>query len=129
MAERRKIDPQKVKNIILSLRKAGYSAAKIGLILRDQYGIGDVKAVCGKSITAIIAESERITIPEDLLALLTRAIRLMRHLRAHPRDKKNKFALAVIESKIRRLGKYYVRKKRLPPDWKYVPEKAELLIR
>ncbi|RLJ09834.1 MAG: 30S ribosomal protein S15, partial [Candidatus Aenigmatarchaeota archaeon] len=31
--------------------------------------------------------------------------------------------------KIRRLVKYYKRKKVLPPDWKYDPERAKLIVK
>jgi len=33
-----------------------------------------------------------------------------------------------LESKIRRLIKYYVKNKKLPADFKYEPERAKLLV-
>jgi small subunit ribosomal protein S15 len=36
---------EEIEDIILKLRKEGKSASVIGVILRDQYGIPDVKSV------------------------------------------------------------------------------------
>jgi len=37
--------------------------------------------------------------------------------------------LTIIESRIRRLGKYYVREGQLPEGWRYNPREAALLIK
>lgn len=67
-------------------------------------------------------------IPEDLLSLLKKAVRLREHLEKHKKDKHSKRGLELLESKIRKLGKYYVRKRILPKDWKYSPEEAKLIV-
>ncbi|HIQ50834.1 MAG TPA: 30S ribosomal protein S15, partial [Nautiliaceae bacterium] len=49
-------------------------------------------------------------------------------LENHPKDLHSKRGLQLIESKIKRLVKYYKRKKVLPENWKYTPEIAKLLV-
>ena len=124
-----KYKKEEVEKLVVNLAKQHYSSAMIGLILRDQYGIPDVKAITGKSITQIMKENDLYpSIPEDLLNLLKQAVNLRKHLQKHKKDKHSKRGLELLESKIRRLAKYYVREGVLPKDWKYDPEKAELLI-
>ena len=41
---------EEIEELILKLNKEGNSASKIGVILRDQYGIPDVKVVTGMKI-------------------------------------------------------------------------------
>jgi len=67
-------------------------------------------------------------IPEDLFNLLKQAVNLRNHLKKNKKDYTSKRGLELLESKIRRLAKYYVRKKVLPEDWRYSPEKAKLLV-
>ena len=99
----------------------------IGIILRDQYGIPLVKQVTGKKIVQILREHGlEPEIPEDLANLIRRAIRVRRHLEEHPKDYHSKRGLQLIESKIRRLEKYYKREGVLPPDWRYEPEKIKV---
>jgi len=121
--------PKEVIALVEKLRKQGYSSAMIGLILRDQYGIPSVEEITGKKITKILEELDLAPeIPEDLLNLLRKAVNLRKHLEKNKKDSRSKHALMLLESKIRRLGKYYVRKGKLPADWKYDPEKAKILV-
>jgi len=118
-----------VEKIVLNLAKEGYSSAKIGLILRDRYGIPYVKLITGKSIKQIMIENGTYPkYPEDLLDLLKRAVNLRNHLAVHKKDYTSKRNLGLLESKIRRLGKYYIKKKVLPQNWKYDPEQAKLIV-
>jgi small subunit ribosomal protein S15 len=50
------------------------------------------------------------------------------HLAKNKKDHTSKHGLELLESKIRRLVKYYVRKGRLAEGFKYEPERAKLLI-
>jgi len=118
-----------VEKLVVKLAKERYSSALIGQILRDQYGIPDVKNITGKSITQIMKEHNLYPeIPEDLLNLLKKAVNLREHLEKHKKDKHSLRGLQNLESKIRRLSKYYRREGILPKDWKYDPEKAKLII-
>lgn len=40
--------PEQVEQLVVELAKKGYQSAQIGLILRDTYGIPDVKLITGK---------------------------------------------------------------------------------
>jgi small subunit ribosomal protein S15 len=122
--------PQKeIVDIIVKLAKAGTSSAKIGLVLRDQYGIPSVRLVMGKSLLKIIKENEVMPkIPEDLSSLMKKAVNLSRHLQKMPKDLHNKRNLYLIEAKIRRLVKYYHRMDRLDKSWLYSLDNAKLLV-
>ncbi|RLG72951.1 MAG: 30S ribosomal protein S15 [Methanobacteriota archaeon] len=120
---------EKVESLVLQLADKGYSQALIGTILRDQYGIPKTKLLTGKKIGKILEEAGKASkLPEDLLNLIKRAVNLREHLKVHKKDLHSKYGLQLIESKIRRLAKYYKRKGRLPPDWKYDPEASKLLL-
>jgi|YelNatPaOPRAMG01_1025707.scaffolds.fasta_scaffold111529_1 small subunit ribosomal protein S15 len=122
--------PKGVEDLVLKMAKKGYSSAKIGLILRDQYGIPSVKAITKKTVTQIMKENNLYPeLPEDMLNLLKKAVNLMNHLQKHRKDYHSKRGLQITESKIRNLAKYYKRKGILPKDWVYDPEKAKLIIK
>ena len=67
-------------------------------------------------------------LPEDLQNLINKAVNLRGHLEKNSRDKHNRHGLQLIESKIRRLEKYYKDAEVLPDGWKYSHEKAKLLL-
>lgn len=118
-----------VNKLVLKLAKDGLSPAAIGQVLRDQYGVPSVQAVTGKSVLSIISEAGLApSIPHDLMVLLKQAVALHEHMARHKRDSTSKRGLELLESKIRRLVKYYVRTRRLPADWKYDAERAKLLV-
>lgn len=121
---------KEVEDIVLKLAKQGLQSAKIGLILRDQYGIPSVKLAAGKDVTKIMKENKlHPEYPEDLFNLLKRAVELKAHLEKNKKDYTSKRGLELTESKIRRLGKYYIKRKVLPTNWKYDSERARLLVR
>lgn len=118
-----------VEELIVKLSREGNRPSKIGLILRDQYGVPDVKLVCGKKVTKILEDNDMaMKIPEDIYNLISRAVSLREHLEKHSKDKHNTRGLRLIESKIRRLGKYHVKAGNLPKGWRYDPEKAKILM-
>ncbi len=121
---------EEVEGLVIKLRKEGYGAALIGTVLRDQYGIPSVRLITGKRITKILEENSLAPdIPEDLMSLIRKAVKLRKHLEIHPRDKHSRRGLQLTESKIRRLVKYYRRTGKLPVKWRYDPEQAKLLVR
>lgn len=118
-----------VEEFVVKLAKDGIAPSRIGVILRDQYGIPDVKQVAGKSLMQILVKNNLgLEIPEDLGNLIRRAIKLRKHAGKHVKDLHNKRGLHLIESKIHRLRKYYIREGRLPKGWVYEPEKAKLQV-
>ncbi len=109
--------------------KQGKTEAEIGLLLRDQYGLASVKLLTGKTISQILkAKNLTPKYPSDLIALLKKAVNLMEHLKTNHGDKSNRIKLSHVESKIKRLVKYY-RGKQLPAKWKYDPETAALIVK
>ncbi len=124
-----RMTPEEIETIVLELYKMGYPPSMIGIILRDQYGIPSVRNVLGMKLLKVLEKNGvKIEIPEDLFNLMRRAVNLRRHLEEHPKDLHSKRGLMEIESKIRRLEKYYKRIGRLPASWKYDPEKARILV-
>lgn len=119
---------EEVEEEVVALRKQGGSQAEIGLELRDRLGVPDVREVTGKSIGEILEERDLAPeVPEDLVALMERAVRLDRHIEEHPKDVSNRRGLQLVESKIRRLVKYYKEQDELPDDWTYSMAQAKLL--
>jgi len=123
------LNPREIESRVIELAKSGKKTSEIGLILRDQYAVPDVKLATGKKISKIIEENNmKPEIPEDLRNLIKTALQLKKHLEVYKKDLKNKRNLQLTESKIRRLTKYYHNTKKLPKDWKYSPEKAKLMF-
>ncbi len=124
------LNATEIEDLVEKLANDGMLSAKIGLVLRDQYGVPNVKLATGKSITQIMAEKGvASSLPEDLSNLMRRAIDLNVHLRDNKGDVSNKRGLNMIEAKIRRLERYYKRIGTLPADWKYSLKNAELMLK
>jgi len=123
------LNPREIESRVLDLGKKGKSTSEIGLILRDQYAVPDVKIATGKKITRILEDNKmKAELPEDLRNLVRIALQIRKHLEEHKKDLKNKRNLQLTESKIRRLEKYYRTKKKIPQGWKYTPDKAKLMF-
>ena len=123
------VSADETKQLILDMWKQGISTSQIGMILRDQYGIGDIKLITGQKITEILKENNVAPrIPEDIANLIIKALKLRKHLAVNKHDLHNKRSLQLTESKIRRLVKYYHSTKVLPMDWTYKPETAEVML-
>lgn len=120
---------KETEDIITKLVKEGKTPSVTGAILRDQYGIPDVKLVTGKSITKILKDSNiKSEMPDDIRDLIKKAVNLSKHLEVNSKDLPNKRGLTLIEAKIRRLVRYYKRNNVLPDSWKYSLENARLLL-
>jgi small subunit ribosomal protein S15 len=124
-----KIKKSEVEELIVKLAKERYTSAVIGTILRDQYAIPDVKVLIGKTVSQVMRENNVYpSMPEDMLNLLKKAVNLRTHMEKWRQDYHSKKGLLNLESKIRRLGKYYSRNGMLPKKWKYDPNEAKLLV-
>ena len=115
---------------LIELIRQGNTMSKAGILLRYLYVVPSIRAVTGKKMLKILNENNLSPkIPEDLLALMKKAVNLNNHLKKNPKDLSNLRGLHLIESKIFRLVKYYKRIGRLPENWKYSIETAELLTK
>lgn len=124
-----KFKKAEVEKLVLSLAKERHNSAVIGTILRDQYGIPDVKMLVGKTINKILIENKVYPqMPEDMMSLLQKSVNLREHLEKRRKDTSSKKGLENLESKIRRLAKYYIKKGKMEKGWKYDPEKAKLIV-
>ena len=120
---------EEIEKILIQLTNQGKSSSEIGVVLRDRYGVPDVAQVIGKKILTIMKEKNLAPkVPEDIHNLIVKVLELKKHLDRNPKDVHNKRSLNNMESKIRRLEKYYRREGVLPEDWKYSIENAEMLI-
>lgn len=120
---------KEVEKLTLKLAKTGKTPSNIGLILRDNYGIPDVKTITKKTITKILSENKLAPkLPEDLTALIKKTIRLVKHLDSFKKDETVKRGLTITEGKIGRLTKYYKRTGKLDEKWKYERSKAKILV-
>jgi len=121
------IDKTEIENLIVKLAGDGANSAMIGLTLRDQHGVPNVKLATGKSITEILKGRGLMPkLPEDLGALLKKVISLDAYLKQNTRDLHNRRNLHLLEAKIRRLERYYKNKGVIPETWKYSLAHAEL---
>ena len=123
------LGPKELEKIIVDLAKDGNSSAKIGLVLRDQYGIPSVRPITNKSILTILEDNDlKPDIPEDIANLMKKAVALNEHLKLNKKDLHNKRSLHLTEAKIIRLQKYYKKKGVLPKTWKYSLKTAKLYV-
>jgi len=124
-----KYGASEIELLIVKLAKQGIKGSKIGLHLRDTYGIPSVKAVCGKTINKVLESKDmKQEIPEDLFNLMKRSVIIRKHMEANHKDTAGKRGLQLTNSKIMRLVKYYKQSKRLERDWKFDPEKIKLFV-
>ena len=124
------LKPKEVVEAVVNLTNAGHSQSEIGSMMRDQYGVPDVKEVAGKTVGKILEENKLLgDIPEDLMNLIRKSVTLKNHLEKNKKDFTAKRGYQLTVSKIRRLVKYYKRKAKLPASWRYSEETAALLVK
>src|SRR5512137_1332979 len=123
------VSKEELEKTIMKLHESGMAPSRIGLTLRDQYGVPSIKLLLGKNITSFLKENKALPdIPEDLTNLMRKALHVRKHTKANKKDIHNKRSLHLTENKVRRLVKYYHDSGRLAPDWTYSPETAEILV-
>lgn len=125
------LNPKEVESQVVALAREGKSTALIGAYMRDQFGVPSVKTATGKRVLDILdAHKLAPRLPEEIANLLKRVVKLQDHLgRAEYKgDLSNRRALTLVESKIRRLAKFYIREGGLPADWAYSSKTVKLLL-
>ncbi|MCL5017977.1 MAG: 30S ribosomal protein S15 [Candidatus Parvarchaeota archaeon] len=122
--------PDEVEKIIINKYTKGMTKAQIGLNLRDQYGIPSVKGLTNKNIGKILKEHDiKEELPEDLVALYRKAVKLHMHIDKEKKDSHSKRSLVVLENRIKRLINYYKGRNKLPADYSYSLEAARLVVK
>lgn len=115
---------------IVELHNDGLTASKIGIILRDELKVKNVKKSTGKTVLQILEDQKLAPeLPEDLSILLTNSVKLMKHMKTNKKDTSAKRGYQKTVSKIRRLAKYYKRTEKLPKDWNYTDDTAAMLVK
>lgn len=118
-------DEDEVEELVLKLKDEGNDPSQIGIKLRDEYGIPDVKTVTGKKITQILEDNDaQDELPEDLKNLVEKAENIQEHLEDNKKDEDAERRLSLVAAKIRRLASYYKDEGRIPESWEY--EREEL---
>eukprot|EP01091_Cochliopodium_minus_P007649 TRINITY_DN17537_c0_g1_i1.p1 TRINITY_DN17537_c0_g1~~TRINITY_DN17537_c0_g1_i1.p1 ORF type:complete len:152 (-),score=40.16 TRINITY_DN17537_c0_g1_i1:90-545(-) len=118
-----------VVDLITKLAKKGKTPSQVGVILRDQHGVPQSKAITGSTILRILkAQGLAPQLPEDLYHLIKKAVAIRKHLEKLRKDKDSKFRLILVESRIHRLSRYYKRVGKLAPTWKYDQSTASALV-
>ncbi len=121
--------PEEVKDLVVKLAGEGKTMAMVGLILRDQHAVPNVRLATGKSMKEILDEKGvKSDLPEDISSLMRRAVEISKHVSANPKDLHNKRGMQLVESKIRRLTKYYKREGIIPETWNYSLSTAALQV-
>ena len=120
---------EEIDKLIVKLYKSGNSISKVGMILRDNYGIPSVRYITKNRIGKILQVNNSVPkLPEDITFLVKKDIRLVKHLDSNKKDMTVWRGLQITESKINKLAKYYKREGVLPNDWKFDRKTAKLLI-
>ncbi|MEM4663213.1 MAG: 30S ribosomal protein S15, partial [Candidatus Diapherotrites archaeon] len=124
------LKPEEIEEMVCKLYQEGRTKSEIGSIIRDQYGVPNIKEFTGKTVSKIINERGiKEEVPEDLLSLIKKSVKLVEHMEKHRKDFKAKRGYELTVSKIRRLVNYYKERRILPESWEYTPEKAKLLVK
>ena len=128
--ETKTMDRKELDDWVVAQHNDGVSQSKIGLILKKEYNINSFKKLTGKTILEHLTENKVAPeIPEDLTALLKKAVLLIKHQKINKKDMTAKRGYQLTVSKIRCLSKYYKKKAILPKTWLYSEKKAALLVR
>lgn len=121
--------PKEIEQLVVKLAKQEYTPSQIGAALRDTYGVPSVKSLTEKKMVQILKENNAaLQLPESLVALIKRHIKLMKHLEVNKNDETARRGELITQSKINKLAKYYKRKGLLAKEWEYDKSKAKLLV-
>jgi len=118
---------KEIELLISKLAKEGKTPSEIGIVLRDTYGVPDIKLISGRTLVAILQEKGLLKeLPQDIIDLMKRSIAIRKHMDANKKDMTAKHGFQLVECKIKRLIKYYKRMGRIPVDWKYDQTKLKM---
>ena len=122
-------DKEEIEELIVQLSDEGHTNASIGTMLRDKHGVPDVRLVTGVRISQTLNRLGKSSgLPEDLMSLMRRALRLIDHLTQNSKDIHNRRQLELCESKIRRLSRYYRENNQIDSEWTYKRDQLRLMV-
>jgi len=126
-----KLDKKEIFDKITELTRKGEPKAKIGLELK-KIKIRSIKKATGKRLSKIQEELKLLSkdeIPDDLMALIKKAVKLIKHKEINKKDMTSKRGYQLTVSKINRLRNYYIKQGKLPKTWIYSDDSAKLLVK
>lgn len=103
-----KYSAEEVKAIILKLANKGMTAEKIGLTLRDQYGIPKTK-LFGFKIKEVLKEKDKYDDP-NVKNLKTSLNKIEQHYKKHKGDKKAERSIIIIKAQLKKREEYLTKK-------------------
>jgi len=95
-----KYSEEEIKSIIIKLANKGMTSERIGLVLRDQYGVPKVK-LYGLKIRKVLEEKGNFEEP-TILNLNKKADILLKHFEKNKGDKKAQRALTITKAKLKK---------------------------
>ena len=105
-----KYTAQEVKKIVLKLAEKGLTAEKIGLTLRDQYGIPKVR-LYNLKIKEILKEKNGFEEPTNK-NLKIKLEKIINHYKKNKQDKKAERGLMITKAKLKKREDYTKRKEK-----------------
>jgi len=105
-----KYSEEEVKAIILKLANKGLTAEKIGLVLRDQYGIPNV-SLYNLKIKKVLEEKEKFEEPTNK-NLKTKLEGVITHFKKNKQDKNAERALIITKAKLKKREDYQKKKEK-----------------
>ena len=105
-----KYTQDEVKQIILKIAKKELTAEKIGLILRDQYGIPKAK-MYNLKISKILKQKNKFEEPAHI-NLQKKLKKIEEHYKKNKQDKKAERSLIITKAKIKKIKDYLKKKKK-----------------
>jgi small subunit ribosomal protein S15 len=99
-----KYTPEEVEAIILKLANKGLTSEKIGLTLRDQYGIPKVKLL-GLKIKTVLEKKEKFIEP-TAINLKNKIDKINKHYEKHTHDRKAERSLIITKAKFKKREDY-----------------------
>lgn len=129
--EKKELTKKEIYDQIEDLTKKGKTTAEIGLILKKKYGVKSVLQATGKKIGKIQKELDlkKDELPDELLYLIKKSVKLIKHKENNKKDTSAKRGYQKTVSKINRLRKYNIKKKRIDGSWRYSDDSAKLLVK
>tara|TARA_Y100000310_G_C20526584_1_gene736358 strand:- start:669 stop:1028 length:360 start_codon:yes stop_codon:yes gene_type:complete len=103
-----KYTEKEVKAIILKLAEEGFTSERIGLILRDQYGIPKTK-IYNFKIGKVLKEKDKFQEPTSL-NLDKKLKKVIEHYKKNKQDKRAERSLIITKAKVKKIKEYQDKK-------------------